>query len=92
MNDASAFTGVYFKGGSDDLAKDPQVDALVRTADTSTDPAVRKQNYAKALQRISEQAYWAPLFSYSTNYAYTSDLNFKAYPDELPRFYQASWK
>jgi peptide/nickel transport system substrate-binding protein len=92
VNDASAFTGVYFKGGSDDLAKDPQVDEWVKTADAATDPDMRKQNYAKALQRISEQAYWAPLFTYSTNYAYTSDLNFQGYPDELPRFYEASWK
>jgi peptide/nickel transport system substrate-binding protein len=92
VNDASAFTGVYFKGGVDDLAKDPQVNAWVQAADSATDPQTRKENYAKALQRISEQAYWAPLFSYSTVYAYTSDLNFQAYPDELPRFYEASWK
>ena len=38
------------------------------------------------------QAMWAPLFSYSTNYAYTSDLKFEAQPDELPRFFTASWK
>jgi peptide/nickel transport system substrate-binding protein len=92
VNDASAFTGVYFKGGSDDLAKDPQVEAWVQAADTANDLQVRKENYAKALQRISQQAYWAPLFSYSTSYAYSSDLNFTGYPDELPRFYEASWK
>ncbi len=53
---------------------------------------MRKDNYRKALQRISEQAYWAPLFNYSMNYAYVSDLNFKPYPDELPRFVLSSWK
>lgn len=53
---------------------------------------MRKDNYHKALQRISEQAYWAPLFNYSMNYAYVSDLNFKPYPDELPRFVLSSWK
>ena len=92
VNDTSAFAGVWFKGGPDDSAKDPQVAKWLETADTSIDPAVRKANYALALKRISEQAYWAPLFSYSTNYAFTSTLNFKAYPDELPRFYEASWK
>jgi hypothetical protein len=25
-------------------------------------------------------------------YAYTSDLNFKAYKDEIPRYYLYSWK
>ncbi|AJY39613.1 ABC transporter substrate-binding protein [Burkholderia humptydooensis] len=92
VNDASAFVSVYFKGGPDDTAKDAAVEKWLAAADTSNDPAVRKTNYAKALARISEQAYWAPLFSYSTNYAYASALNFNAYPDELPRFYEASWK
>ncbi|WP_081884981.1 ABC transporter substrate-binding protein [Paraburkholderia kururiensis] len=92
VNDVSAFTSVYFKGGPDDSAKDPTVEKWLNTADSSNDAGVRKVNYSKALARISEQAYWAPLFSYSTNYAFTSSLNFKAYPDELPRFYEASWK
>jgi peptide/nickel transport system substrate-binding protein len=92
VNDTSAFASVYFKGGADDTAKDPQVLKWLDTADTSIDPAVRKENYALALKRISEQAYWAPLFSYSTYYAYTSQLNFQAHPDELPRLFEASWK
>ncbi|KFF48940.1 ABC transporter substrate-binding protein [Gammaproteobacteria bacterium MFB021] len=92
VNDASAFTSVYFGGGADDLWQDPQVESWLETADTSTDPEVRRENYRQALARISQQAYWAPLFSYSTYYAYTSDLNFTPYPDELPRFTEASWK
>ncbi|WP_405000984.1 ABC transporter substrate-binding protein [Hydrogenophaga palleronii] len=92
INDASAFTGNFFKGGADDTAKDPQTIDLLQAADTTVDAAQRKAMYAKALQRISEQAMWAPLFSYSTNYAFTSDLQFEAQPDELPRFFMASWK
>jgi peptide/nickel transport system substrate-binding protein len=92
VNDISAFTGVWFKGGTDDTAKDPLVIKWLTSADNSTDPAVRKENYGKALELISRQAYWAPLVTYSANYAYTSALNFQAYPDELPRFYEASWK
>jgi len=26
------------------------------------------------------------------NYAYTKELNFSAQPDEIPRFFNASWK
>ncbi|AKZ62059.1 ABC transporter substrate-binding protein [Herbaspirillum hiltneri N3] len=92
MNDTSAFAGVFFKGGSDDITKDPQVRQWLETADSSTDPAVRKVNYSKALESISKQAFMAPLFSYSTFYAYNSQLKFQGYPDELPRFYEASWK
>ena len=92
VNDASAFAGNYFKGGPDDTAKDPQTIALLQTADATIDKTERKAKYAQALQRISEQAFWAPLFTYSTNYAFTSDLKFDAQPDELPRFVAAAWK
>ena len=92
INDASAFVGNFFEGGPDDTSKDPQVIALLQTADASMDKVERKKKYAQALQRISEQAYMAPLFSYSTNYVFTQDLKFTAQADELPRFVQASWK
>lgn len=92
INDASAFAGNFFKGGPDDTAKDPQVIALLQTADTSVEKADRLGKYSQALERISKEAMWAPIFSYSTNYAFTSDLKFEAQPDELPRFVQASWK
>ncbi len=89
--DTSASAGTWFKGNPDDNIKDPEVQGWLQTADNALDPQVRKDNYAKALRRISEQAYWAPLFNYSMNYAYTSDLAFKPYPDELPRFTLSHW-
>lgn len=92
INDASAIISVYFKGGADDGDKDEQVKEWLDTADTSVDPEVRKEFYKKAITKITDNAYWAPMFSYTSNYAFTSDLNFKAYPDELPRFWEASWK
>ena len=92
VNDVSAFLGNYFKGSSDDTAKDPEVIALVQAGDSAVDPKERQRNYAQALKLITEKAMWAPLFSYSTNYAFTKDLQFEAQPDELPRFYAASWK
>ncbi|GJE16988.1 ABC transporter substrate-binding protein [Methylobacterium marchantiae] len=90
--DVSAFTGVYLKGGDEDLTKDPETIAALQAGDGATDPAMRKVKYAEALKRIAAQAYILPMFSYSTNYAFTSDLAFTAQPDELPRFYAASWK
>ncbi|MFC6788741.1 ABC transporter substrate-binding protein [Methylobacterium komagatae] len=92
VNDVSAFDGVYFRGGEEDLTKDPEVITDLQTGDTSLDPEKRKAAYAKALGRIAAQAYALPMFSYATNYAFTSDLNFTAQPDEVPRFYAASWK
>ena len=45
-----------------------------------------------ALAKVTQQAYWAPLFTYVRNYAYNSDLDFVPTPDEISHFYAASWK
>ncbi len=92
INDVSAFTGVYFRGGEEDLARDPQVIADLQAADTGSDPEARKAKYGEALKRIAAQAYALPMFSYPSNYAFTQDLNFTAQPDEVPRFYASSWR
>jgi peptide/nickel transport system substrate-binding protein len=92
INDVSAVTSHFFKGGKDDYCRDPDVMKWLETGDTTTDPAVRKDNYKKALSRIQELACWAPLFTYAKNYAFTNDLNFTPTPDEIPRFFGATWK
>ncbi|WJV62549.1 ABC transporter substrate-binding protein [Pectobacteriaceae bacterium CE70] len=92
INDASAFTSPFFGGKGDDIWKDAELTSMLEKADETIDPQQRSAMYAKALGRISFQAYLAPLFSYSTNYAYTADLNFDSWPDELPRFVMSSWK
>ncbi len=92
INDVSAIAGYWFKFGPDDYAKDEQLKKWLETGDTSVDPKVRKEAYQKALSRIAEQAYWVPLFSYVSNYAFSKDLDFKPYPDEVPRFFLSKWK
>ncbi|RTZ91836.1 MAG: ABC transporter substrate-binding protein [Deltaproteobacteria bacterium] len=92
INDVSAITSNFFEFQADDLARDPVVRDLLLKGDTSIDPKVRKAAYKKALQRIAEQAYWAPLFTYVSNNCFNKDLNFTPYPDAVPRFYQAKWK
>ncbi|MFG1311764.1 ABC transporter substrate-binding protein [Xanthobacter tagetidis] len=90
--DASAFTGVWFKGDADDRARDQQVTDMLKKADTTVETEARLAAYAEALKVIAERAYLVPLFSYSSNYAFTKDLEFSAQPDELPRFFTARWK
>ncbi len=92
INDVSAFTGIYFRGGEEDLARDPAVIADLQAGDTGTDPALRKAKYRQALTRIAAEAYALPMFSYPSNYAFSADLAFTAQTDEVPRFYAASWK
>jgi peptide/nickel transport system substrate-binding protein len=92
INDASASVSVYFKGIDDDVAKDPEVIALLEKADTTVDLAARKATYKQALGLIAERAYTVPLYALTTYYASAKDLEFKAYADELPRFWEMKWK
>ncbi len=90
--DVSAITSHFFSGGRDDPAKDPEVIKHLETADTSVDPEVRKRHYKEALEKISANLYWLPMFTYAKYYVYSKDLDFKTTPDEIPRFYTAKWK
>lgn len=92
INDASAFLPVFFGGGAQDYARDPEVIAAVTEGGNTTDPDRRRAAYSAAIRRITEQAFFMPLFTYVTTYAMSKQLNFKAWRDELPRFYLSSWK
>lgn len=92
VGDVSASTSYFFSGSPDDNSRDAEVQGHVRTADTSTDPEVRKSNYKLALKRISDQAYWVPLFTMVRSYAFSNDVDTTGYFDGLPHFYNARWK
>lgn len=92
VNDVSTVLPVLFGGGADDDARDPELIKLVETGGSTNDPAVRHKAYSALIKRATEQAYTVPMHTFVTRYAYSKDLNFKGYPDELPRFYLSSWK
>jgi peptide/nickel transport system substrate-binding protein len=92
VNDVSASTPVYFGGGADDTTHDAQVKALLDKGDHTVDLKARTEYYRKALGMIADQAYAVPLWSLPVYYVANKDLNFKAYSDELPRFWEMSWK
>lgn len=91
INDVSAILPYFFGGGDEDYARDPEVERLVKLGDSTTDPDRRRQAYSAAIKRITAQAYWLPLNTYVTAYGMTRQLNFRPSPDELPRFFLASW-
>ena len=92
VNDVSAILPFFFAGGPNDYTRDPQLIKLVEQGDRASDPDERRAAYSTALRLISTQMYWLPLNTYSTTYAFSRQLNFKAFPDELPRFFMASWR
>ena len=93
INDVSAiFPVMYGKDANDNYSRDPELEKLVAEGGASSDPAVRKKAYSAAIKLMTEKAYWMPLFTYVNAYAFAKALDFKTYPDELPRFYFAKWK
>jgi len=93
INDVSAILPVMFgKDENNNYSRDPELEKLVAEGGNTSDPAVRKKAYSAAIKLITEKAYWLPLFTYVNAYAFAKQLDFKTYPDELPRFYLAKWK
>jgi len=92
LADAAASVSFFFKGGDDDFAQDKEVQDWLAMGDSVTDPAARSEAYGKAIHKITEQAYWIPLYSGVRGYGWDSELNFKPYADEIPRFYEYTWK
>ncbi len=92
VNDVSAMTSVFFKLSRDDVNRDEEVRDLLELGDSSANPTRRKEAYAKGLALIQERAYALPLYSLPTYYVAAKDLAFEAPPDELPRFWEMSWR
>ena len=93
INDVSAILPVMFgKDANDNYSRDPELERLVAEGGATADKAVRAKAYSAAIKIITEKAYWLPLFTYVNTYAFAKQLDFKTYPDELPRFYFAKWK
>lgn len=92
VNDVSAATPNYFAFRSEDVTRDPEVRDLLNKGNNSVDPAVRKEAYKGALKIIADKAYATPLYSLPVYYVANKDLNFKAYPDEMVRFWEMGWK
>ncbi len=91
--DVAALANVHWRDGSDrNLSGDPRVTELMLGAEDTNDPDKRLALYDQGLKHIAEQAYWAPLYSFTLNYLVKPDLDFPVRKDGLPRLYEASWK
>ncbi|MBO0344385.1 ABC transporter substrate-binding protein [Roseibium limicola] len=91
--DTAAIARIHFDVESDrNMSGDEELAGLVLSAEQTADQEKRKEIYSEALGRIADQAYWAPLFSYSANYLVSPQLEFPLDPDGLPRLQNATWK
>jgi peptide/nickel transport system substrate-binding protein len=92
INDVSAILPFFFDGTPNDYTRDPEIEKLVEEGGSTTNPDERRHFYSEAIRRITANADFLPLHTYVTLYGFSRQLNFKAFPDELPRFFLASWR
>jgi peptide/nickel transport system substrate-binding protein len=92
VNDVSAIIGLFFLPGQEDYARDPELHEWLKTAETGVNTEQRKELYAKAVERITDRAYWLPMYTFVKNYAYSDTINFEAHADEFTRLYMITWK
>jgi peptide/nickel transport system substrate-binding protein len=91
VNDVASILPQFFVHGDQDYALDPHVKKWVEEGGSTNDKEIRGIAYKNAIKRITEQAYWVPLHTYVSTYAFSKSLNFTPYADELPRFFLAKW-
>ena len=53
---------------------------------------VQWEPLSRVQRLIADKAYAVPLYSLPVYYVASKDLKFKAYPDELVRFWEMGWK
>ena len=80
-----------FHTATDDYARDPELKQWVEEGGSTNDKEIRTIAYAKAIKRVTEQAYLLPIHTYVSTYAFSKTLNFTPFADELPRFFLAKW-
>ena len=92
VNDVSAIMPGFFTFTNNDYTRDPEIKKLVEDGGAALDPDLRRKAYSAAIKLITEKASWVPMFTQTVTYGYSKQLIFRAYPDELPRFFLCSWK
>ncbi|MFZ3584816.1 ABC transporter substrate-binding protein [Loktanella sp. DJP18] len=91
--DTAAVARIHFADDTDrNLSGDAALADEVLAAEQTSDQGERADIYSSVLTKIADQAYWAPLFTYSANYLVSPELDFPLDPDGLPRLQNASWQ
>ena len=80
---------MFGKDALDNYSKAPELEKLIAEGGSTADKEVRAKSYSAAVKIATEQAYWLPINTYVNAYAFSKEIDFKTYPDELPRFYFA---
>ena len=91
--DASTSMDPFFsKSGEFVYIKDPAVQNALANAGVTISSAARAALFKSAIARITDQAYWVPMFSGKVIAGMRANLNWAPSNDEIDRYWLASWK
>ncbi|QBF30530.1 ABC transporter substrate-binding protein [Thalassococcus sp. S3] len=71
---------------------DQALSDLVASTNATFDMDLRAERFREAIQTITEQAYWVPVFKYTQNFLLSNDLEYVQPEDGMPRLFMARWK
>lgn len=74
------------------MTGDPKVSEYMIGGQKFREEAKRLDLYSKGVKLMAEQAYWAPLYTFTVNYLTSKDLDFPVPKDGVPLLYRARWK
>lgn len=92
LNDTAAMVNPFFTHLPDDMVRDAEIKAWADAASTAIDPDERKRLYGLILRKIADNVFVLPLYTNPSVTAFTSDLAYRTWPDENPRFYMQRWR
>ena len=86
------FSGQPEGFSASDDTHDAELKKLVDAGGSSNNADERRKSYSAAIKLATGQMYVLPLMTSVQTYVARREVGFKAYPDELPRFYLVTWK
>ena len=91
--DASAILDPFFmKDAPGCYGTTPEIDRMLKEANTIMDQENRKLLFSKIQKAIAEEAFWAPICTTRSMSVMKKNLNFEPSYDEIDRYFRASWK
>jgi len=75
------------------IARDADVQALLQKAGASVDPEIRRNAFSEGHPSGDRARRLHPAVQARVRYvAFSKQLNFEGFSDDIPRFYLSSWK
>ena len=91
--DASAILDIFFASdGTYNYNESESLDQTLQEALQTVDVDERLSLYTSAIEEITEEAYWAPLYAGRVIAGVSNELEWQPSNDEIERYYLAEWR